>query len=126
MTIASRLIRAGSRRVDEIAGIWTETAMTETKPKRRWFRFSIRDLLWLTVLMAVLIAWWLDHRELTTQKMYKISFYNLQNIDAKVASEILVKTYSLIPDVRISVDTRNNAILVSARPSNRMRSRQSL
>jgi hypothetical protein len=27
-------------------------------------QFSIRDLLWLTVLCAVLVAWWLDHREL--------------------------------------------------------------
>jgi hypothetical protein len=25
-------------------------------------RFSIRDLLWLTALLAVCIAWWLDHR----------------------------------------------------------------
>ena len=25
-------------------------------------RFSIRDLLWLTILAAVGIAWWLDHR----------------------------------------------------------------
>ena len=25
------------------------------------FRFSIRDVLWLTALVAVLVAWWLDH-----------------------------------------------------------------
>ena len=30
--------------------------MTETKPKRRWFRFSIRDLLWLTALIEVSVA----------------------------------------------------------------------
>ena len=30
--------------------------MTETKPKRRWFRFSIRDLLWLLAVIALLIA----------------------------------------------------------------------
>ena len=28
------------------------------------FRFTIRDLLWLTALVAVCIAWWLDHRRL--------------------------------------------------------------
>jgi hypothetical protein len=28
-------------------------------------RFSIRDLLWLTALCAVLVAWWVDHRRLT-------------------------------------------------------------
>jgi hypothetical protein len=27
--------------------------------------FSIRDLLWLTVLCAVLAAWWIDHRRQT-------------------------------------------------------------
>ncbi len=26
------------------------------------FRFTIRDVLWLTVVAAVLAAWWLDHR----------------------------------------------------------------
>ena len=33
------------------------TTMTETKPKRRWFRFSIRDLLWLSCVTAVFSAW---------------------------------------------------------------------
>jgi hypothetical protein len=26
------------------------------------FRFTIRDVLWLTVVVAVAVAWWLDHR----------------------------------------------------------------
>jgi hypothetical protein len=38
--------------------------MNETKPKRRWFRFSIRDLLLLTVIVALTTGWWLDHRQL--------------------------------------------------------------
>jgi len=25
------------------------------------FRFTIRDVLWLTTLAAVLVAWWIDH-----------------------------------------------------------------
>ena len=29
------------------------------------FRFTIRDLLWLTLVVAVLIAWWLDRSELS-------------------------------------------------------------
>ena len=28
------------------------------------FRFTIRDLLWLTALVAVLLAWWLDRRQI--------------------------------------------------------------
>jgi hypothetical protein len=31
------------------------------------FRFSIRDLLWLTLLVAVIVAWWLDHRSIQAQ-----------------------------------------------------------
>ena len=27
-------------------------------------RFTIRDLLWLTALVAVLVAWWMDHHSM--------------------------------------------------------------
>ena len=27
--------------------------------------FTIRDLLWLTVVVALILGWWLDHRKLT-------------------------------------------------------------
>ena len=33
------------------------TDVTETKPKRRWLSFSIRDLLWLTIVVALCVAW---------------------------------------------------------------------
>ena len=26
------------------------------------FRFTIRDVLWLTVVVALAVGWWLDHR----------------------------------------------------------------
>jgi len=28
-------------------------------------RFTIRDLLWLTVVVALAVAWWIDHHRLT-------------------------------------------------------------
>jgi len=28
-------------------------------------RFTIRDLLWLTLVVALAVGWWLDHRRLT-------------------------------------------------------------
>ncbi len=31
----------------------------------RFTIFTIRDLLWLTALAAVLVAWWVDHQRLT-------------------------------------------------------------
>jgi hypothetical protein len=39
--------------------------MTESKPKRRWFRFSIRDILLTTTIIALVAGWWLDHRRIT-------------------------------------------------------------
>lgn len=36
--------------------------MSET-PKRGWFRFSTRDLLWLTAVIALILGWWVEHRE---------------------------------------------------------------
>jgi len=29
------------------------------------FHFTIRDLLWLTLVVALVVGWWLDHRRLT-------------------------------------------------------------
>jgi hypothetical protein len=43
---------------------WSES---KTAEKRLWQRFSIRDLFWLTLLAALLIAWWLDHQALRTK-----------------------------------------------------------
>ena len=37
------------------------------------FRFTIRDLLWLTVVAALAVGWWLDHRHLDNQ----VSHYEL-------------------------------------------------
>jgi hypothetical protein len=46
------------------------------------FRFSIRDLLWLTALLAVCVAWWVDrHRQVAPAAMKIYPFMALQ-IDA--------------------------------------------
>jgi len=36
-----------------------------TKKRTRWLRFTIRDLLWLALLAAVLVSWGLDHHRLS-------------------------------------------------------------
>jgi hypothetical protein len=33
-------------------------------------RFTIRDLLWLTLVVALAVGWWIDHRRLTDFIMY--------------------------------------------------------
>ncbi|MGI8982826.1 MAG: hypothetical protein ACR2FY_26620 [Pirellulaceae bacterium] len=32
------------------------------KPKRRWYIFSIRDLFWVTVVVALAVAWFVEQR----------------------------------------------------------------
>ena len=41
--------------------------MTEIKTKRRWFRFSLRDFIWLTILIVMAGAWSWHHRYTTRQ-----------------------------------------------------------
>jgi hypothetical protein len=40
--------------------------------------FSIRDLLWITLVAAILLAWWMDHRR-TTSGNEKHSFTGTAN-----------------------------------------------
>ncbi len=44
-------------------------------------RFSIRDLFWITVVVALALGWWLDHRRLTP-KPYKTPPHYLLNSQA--------------------------------------------
>jgi hypothetical protein len=30
---------------------------------RQFFRFSVRDLLWLTLVVAVALGWWINHEQ---------------------------------------------------------------
>jgi hypothetical protein len=49
-------------------------------------RFTIRDLLWLTVLVAVCVAWWLDRRStasLVTEARVKLLQANEFWLEAK-------------------------------------------
>jgi hypothetical protein len=48
--------------------------MSDAKPKRRWFIFSIRDLLLVTVVAALTIGWWLDHRALNAKLRKEYDF----------------------------------------------------
>jgi hypothetical protein len=40
------------------------------------FRFTIRDLLWLTAFVAVLVTWWLDH--LLWREQWAIDFNRVE------------------------------------------------
>ena len=59
--IASRssLVPTRTKPVSHYPAVDFETSMK--------LRFSIRDLLWLTLVVALAMGWWLDHRRLTHQ-----------------------------------------------------------
>jgi hypothetical protein len=40
------------------------------------FRFTIRDVLWLTVVVAASVAWWIDHRSHRTLRKERDSAIN--------------------------------------------------
>jgi len=42
------------------------------------FRFSIRDVLWLTVVVALAVGWWLDHRQITPHEREVLKRLNLK------------------------------------------------
>jgi len=43
-------------------------------------KFSIHDILWLTILVAVAVTWWLDHRTgIRNQEQLRQQAYQLQN-----------------------------------------------
>ena len=86
--------------------------MGETKRQRRWFRFSIRDLLLVTVIVALVIGWWLDHRKLTRENSAEYAMYYLKYANAKLVSGSLQKRFA--SDVSVAYDGRLNAIVVRA------------
>ncbi len=57
-------------------------------------RFSIRDLLLLTVIVALAIGWWLDHRKLTKENSAEFAVYYLKYADAKDACGSLQKLFA--------------------------------
>jgi|GEM_PF-1679712 len=44
--------------------------MDENKPRRRWLRFGIRDLLWAMALIGMGLGWWLDRSQLREKAYY--------------------------------------------------------
>lgn len=76
------------------------------------FRFSIRDLLLLTVIAALAIGWWLDHRKLTKENEVGFSIYYLRYVDASTVCGSLQKLFAGSSDITLTSDSRNNAIFV--------------
>ena len=67
-------------------------------------KFSVRDLLWLTVVIALGIAWWLDHRRLAAESEAKrkfVEFYERDLIQTR-SSGFAMPPGRVIPDTVVS------------------------
>jgi hypothetical protein len=49
----------------------------------KWFRFSIKDIIWLTILVAVIVAWRVEVHIVTRSKQEEIDFWFRQAGDAQ-------------------------------------------
>src|SRR6266850_494912 len=68
------------------------------------FRFTIRDVLWLTVVVAISAAWWLEHRQnLLLAELTNRHSYNPEGgyvTDAKTAISIAIAVWEPIYGVK--------------------------
>ena len=78
------------------------------------FRFSIRDLLLLTVIVALAIGWWLDHRKLTRENSVQLTVYSLAHLDAKLAAANLERIFFGDTAVRFVANPQQNSVIVRA------------
>ena len=88
--------------------------MTVTNPKRRWFRFSIRELLLVTVIAAVTAGWWFDHQKLARENSIPLRDYSVVNVNAKDAAAYMAGISGGNVDVRIRSDSQQRQIVVQS------------
>jgi hypothetical protein len=83
-------------------------------------RFTIRDLLWLTTLVALGVGWWLDHRAQVDRYQSllppQIVVYPMATANPNAVLKMLQRAMSGVPDVRLAVDTKSNFVVAQARP----------
>jgi len=88
-------------------------------------RFSIRDLLWLTAVVALAVALWLDHRQLTDAKKElrdatTVTSYTFAVPPNSAVGARLLKTvkdaYSDVPSVSMTYDEAKGELEVAATP----------
>ena len=62
--------------------------MEATTKRRRWWQFGLRDCLWLMVVAALAVGWWVRERELTAKA------------DATKAEYAAFTHWFLVPDTK--------------------------
>jgi hypothetical protein len=73
--------------------------------------FSIRDLLWMTLVAGVCAGWFLEHRKWTAQPLVRL--YCIQHVDAAIVANVLATVFQNTHGVQFTVDERTNTVAVS-------------
>ena len=96
--------------------------MNENSTRRRFFQLNLATIMLLMVIVAVVVAWWSDHSRLMKElqnRELEIRVYNLINTDAGQIAKTVTEQFPDTPydPVRLSVDQRLNAIIISGHAS---------
>ena len=86
------------------------------------FRFTIRDVLWLTVVVALLVAWVTDHHRMANQNKMKVNKWQVTVFrSANQAKSIYIKPLNSLPSEpqKTSPDENCPATSHLCRPPNR-------
>ncbi len=88
---------------------------------KRRLHFYIRDLFWLTLVVALSVGWWLEHRRwvavdplLVDTGKPQMHVYKITNASASAVARTLQTSLAGNPNVALTVDLRANSVIVSA------------
>jgi predicted RNA methylase len=87
------------------------------------FRFTIRDLLWLTALLAMGLAWWVDHGKQVNRYQLLIDdqpfgvAYHIKSADHEAVLKALQAAFAGATDVSMTLDANTGKVLATAHPS---------
>ena len=86
-------------------------------------RFTIRDLFWLTLVVALIPGWWVEHRSwkmvdpiLVDTGPPIMRTYQIKHWTAISMFRTLDTSMAGNPNVKLSVDSKTNTVIVEARP----------
>jgi hypothetical protein len=75
----------------------------------RGLRFSIRDLLWLTAVVALSVGWWIDARRYdwgVQTAQYRKDYYNLMSEIARTESQKAIEKQKELSDALQRVNAK--------------------
>jgi hypothetical protein len=79
--------------------------------------FTIRDLLWLTLVVALAAGWWLEHRFWINRADLVVNVYPIQSANPNATLKVVRSALAGQPNSRAEIDSTTGNLVVSASPS---------